>query len=236
MPKQLGRFIETFRGSSFPTRSETTEGESCVVKLRGAGNGAAALLSEFVVNRLAVRAGLPVPDVFIVQIEAERPWDYGTDEFYDLVQKSAGPNLALAWLDGVRPWSGNAYGSLPDELVSQVVTIDLAFSNVDRSAQSANLVEDAHQRRWIIDHGSCRFLFRPDAASARSASTWMLPADHIFAHRADAFDPRWLAPVNAALIAETTAEIPDAWLAEIRLTRDQVAKKITACLNTRGTE
>src|SRR5258705_4210739 len=79
MPKQLGRFIETYRGSSFPTRSETTEGETCVVKMRGAGNGAAALLSEFVVNRLAARAGLPVPDVFIVQIEAERPWDYGTD-------------------------------------------------------------------------------------------------------------------------------------------------------------
>ena len=57
MAKELAQFIEMYRGSSFPTRSVTTAGETCVVKMRGSGNGAEALVSEFVVNRLAHAAG-----------------------------------------------------------------------------------------------------------------------------------------------------------------------------------
>jgi len=98
MTKRLAKFIETYPGSSFPTRSQTTDGEMCVVKMRGAGNGAVALLSEFVVNRLASRAGLSVPDVSIIDIADNHPWDFGSDEFDDLLQKSSGPNLAsLGW-------------------------------------------------------------------------------------------------------------------------------------------
>jgi len=70
MHRRLGRFVETFRGSSFPTRGETTDGEACVVKMRGAGNGDEAVLSELVVNRIACADGLPVPMAFVVEIEA----------------------------------------------------------------------------------------------------------------------------------------------------------------------
>jgi hypothetical protein len=225
MARQLKRFVEMFHGSSFPTRSETTDGETCVVKMRGAGNGAAALLSEFVLNRLAHAAGLPVPDVFIIQIQDGFPWAFGTDEFHDLVQKSPGSNLALAWLDGAKPVPPDRCNALPYDFVSQVVTLDLVFANRDRTARSGNLLEDRQGRYWIVDHGSCRFLFRPEVTPRR-----ILPPDHLFAGRESAFDRHWLEPITPALVAQTAAAIPEAWLAETELTRNAVARTVEACL------
>jgi hypothetical protein len=227
MRKRLGHFIETYRGSSFPTRSQTADGELCVVKLRGSGNGSAALLSEFVVNRLASRAGMAVPDVFILDIADGHPWDFGTDEFYDLVQKSSGANLAITLLNGAIPVDAIRYASLPREVVSQVVTLDIAFANYDRSARSANLVEDDSGRYWVIDHGSCRFLFQSPIPGERQ-----LWKDHIFSDMEDAFDPRWLKRMSSSLLSDTVAEIPDAWLADSGLTRDAVRSKIDAHLSS----
>ncbi len=212
MVRQLTRFLETYRGSSFPTRSELDDGSTCVVKMRGAGNGSAALLSEFVVNRLARAAGLPVPDALVVEIAAGFPWEFGTDEFHDLVQKSPGPNLGLTWIEGARAVSAADYNALPHELVSQVVTLDLAFANWDRPTRSGNLLEDRRGRRWIVDHGSCRFLFQPCANGPR-----VLPPDHAFAGWEGTDDARWLRAVDAALVAEVVAEIPDLWLSEAGL-------------------
>jgi hypothetical protein len=223
--KHLKQFIATFAGSSFPTRSETTDGETCVVKMRGAGNGGGALLSEFIVNRLGARAGLAIPDASIIEIPAGFPWSFGTDEFHDLVEKSPGPNLALQWIDRAAVAPIDRYRSLPDELVSQIVTLDLVFENVDRTGQSNNLLVDAQDRHWIIDHGSCRFLTRDSNRSRRA-----LPPGHIFSDRAAAFDRRWLSPMTAALIRETVAEAPAAWLLEAGLARDEIVQRVLARL------
>jgi hypothetical protein len=223
MSNDLARFIETYRGSSFPTRAETADGEICVVKMSGAGNGSAALLSEFVVNRLTSRTGFATPNASIIHIADDYPWNFGTDEFYDIVRKSPGPNLALAWLDGACPVNTAEYNSLDAELVSQVVTLDLTFANCDRSARSSNLVRDQSGHPWIIDHGACRFLFQPPDSTVKP-----LPETHIFADRQDAFDPSRLVSISSTLIAETMAEIPEAWLVENRLSRDDVARSVAA--------
>jgi hypothetical protein len=227
MTRQLKRFIETFRGSSFPTRSETTEGETCVVKLRGAGNGAASLLSEFVVNRLAHAAGLLVPNAFVVNISLGFPWDFGTDEFHDLVQKSPGPNLALEWIDGATPVSPKRYNAMSDDLVSQIVTLDLVFANRDRTARSGNLLEDRHQSCWIVDHGGCRFLFQQNFSPGP-----ILPDDHIFFGWEETFDPAWLKPITPDSVSEIVAEIPEVWLAETQLMREAITKTVGTGLQT----
>jgi hypothetical protein len=221
MAEQLLRFIEMFRGSSFPTLSETTTGQQRVVKMRGAGNGAGALVSEFVVNRLAHAVALPAPDAFIVQIPTGFPWAFGSDEFHDLVQKSGGSNLALEWLGPATPLPEVRYNSLPHDFVSQVVTIDRVFANFDRSVKSGNLLEDSDRRLWIVDHGSCRFL-----SGAVASVTPALPAGHIFAGWEDAFESRWLKPITSSLIAETVAEIPPEWLAETQLSRTDIIDSI----------
>jgi hypothetical protein len=225
MHPRLGRFLETFRGSSFPTHSETADGTPCVVKMRGAGNGAAALLSEFIVNRLASRVGLPVSDVFTIEIPVLFPWVYGTDEFDDLVKKSPGPNLALEWLPDVRPISASEHVGLPRDLISQIVTLDLAFANRDRTPRSANLLIDRQGSYWIVDHGSCRFLFQ-----ASESSSARLPEDHIFAESSDRFDAHWLSPITSTLVAETVTELPDLWLAETGFMRNDVTEKINQTL------
>ncbi|MGH8019132.1 MAG: hypothetical protein ACREIA_12730 [Opitutaceae bacterium] len=163
-----------------------------------------------------------------MEIPAGLPWDFGTDEFHDLVQKSPGPNLGLTWLDRAKPAPPASYNSLPHDLVSQIVTIDLVFANWDRSMRSGNLLEDRARRHWIVDHGSCRFLFQPVAGTLQP-----LPPDRAFAGWEEAFDPRWLRPVSPALIVQTTAEIPDEWLAETRLTRDDIARAIDDRLGRR---
>ena len=226
MARQLRRFVEMFRGSSFPTQSETTDGAMCVVKMRGAGNGAEALLSEFVVNRLAHVAGLPVPDVFIIDIPAGLEWNFGTDEFHDLVQKSPGPNLALEWLEGAKPVPQDCYNSVPHNFVSQVVTLDLVFANRDRTARSGNLLEDRHRKLWIVDHGSCRFLFRPIDKLPMA-----LPPDHIFSGWEGAFDRYWLETVSPGMVAQMVAEIPDVWLTESHLPREAIERTIGVRLN-----
>lgn len=221
--KRLKQFVETYSGSSFPTRCETTEDEVCVLKMRGAGNGSGALLSEFIVNRLGARIGLAIPDASVIDIAAGFPWTFGTDEFHDLVQKSSGANLALQWIRGATACLPNQYRSLPDELVSQIVTIDFVFENADRTFQSRNLLVDHRGRYWIVDHGSCRFLARNPDQSPR-----LLPLGHIFTDRAAAFDRRWLAPITPALIKETTEELPEVWLRDAGLTRDEVFQRILA--------
>lgn len=211
-----------FRGSSFPTRGETTDGTTCVVKMRGAGNGAGGLLSEFLVNRLACRAGMRVPDVFVIQIQKGFPWEFGTDEFQDLVVKSPGANLGLCWIEGAQPMAESRHDGLPHEFVSQVVTLDLAFANWDRSVRSGNLLEDAHGRMWIVDHGSCRFLFQ---AQAEKTAERRLPTDHIFAGWEEAFDAHWLAPMTVEWIEEAAADVPPEWLEETRLTSAQIVER-----------
>ncbi len=164
---------------------------------------------------------MAVPDVFVLDIAAGHPWDFGSDEFHDLVQKSTGANLAIHLLDGAMPVEAARYISLSHEIVSQVVTLDIVFSNLDRSPRSANLVEDKDGRCWIIDHGSCRFLFQSSIPAVRQ-----LRADHIFAGVEDAFDPYWLEGMTCSLVSETIAEIPDDWLRDSGLTRDLVGIKI----------
>jgi hypothetical protein len=145
--------------------------------------------------------------------------------FYDLVRKSAGANLALDWIEGAISLPADQYRSLPDELVSQIVTVDLVFENVDRTRHSGNLLVDCRGRYWIVDHGSCRFLMRgPD--QSRDA----LPDGHIFSDRVAAFDLRWLSRVTPALVRETATEVPEGWLHEAGLTREEVIQRTFARL------
>lgn len=225
MPARLGRFIETFRGSSFPTLAETTDGQPLVIKMRGAGNGAGVLLAEFLVNRLASRCGLPVPDAHVVEIAAGHPWDFGSDEFDDLLQKSAGPNLGLQWIPNARPLHHDELLTLPAELVSRIVTLDLAFANLDRTIHSGNLLIDPAGKHWIVDHGSCRFLHREGAAFPKH-----LPAGHIFQGREGDFDPHWLHAMTPPLIKEIANEVPALWLQEEGLGQRDLLERIGLCL------
>lgn len=217
MAETLLRFLETYRGSSCPTLAELTSGATVVVKLRGSGNGAEALASEYLVNRLTHAAGFPVPAPVIIQLPESFPWNYGTDEFHDLVRKSGGPNLGLAVIPGVRSFPPARYEQLSASLISQIVTLDRTFSNWDRADLSGNLLEDRSGQIWFIDHGSCRFLHETDRSLLPP-----LPANHSFLHHQETFDAAWLETIDDVLVTHAVAELPEAWLSEMAMARDRI--------------
>ena len=47
--------------------------------------------------------GWPVPDVAWIDIPQDFPWTFGTDEFDDIVQKSYGWNLGIAYIPDATP-------------------------------------------------------------------------------------------------------------------------------------
>ena len=62
------RYVQPLReGGSLPAVVDT-DGGLYVVKFRGAGQGALALVAELVAGLLARRAGLPVPDLALVEV------------------------------------------------------------------------------------------------------------------------------------------------------------------------
>ena len=76
-----------------------------VVKFRGAGQGPKALAAEIVAGELARAAGLPVPELVLVEIDPALARAEPDAEIQDLVAASAGLNVGLDFLPGALPYS-----------------------------------------------------------------------------------------------------------------------------------
>ncbi len=157
---KLKRFIQQYRGSSFPTLIETENAQTYVLKMRGSGNGAISLVSEFIVSRIASQLGWPIPDAQWIQIPDNLPWTFGSDEFDDIVQKSFGWNLGISYIPDSFPITFDNQLLTDPVLVSALYTIDMFFMNMDRTNSANNLLRDIHNKIWIIDHGALA-LFQP---------------------------------------------------------------------------
>jgi hypothetical protein len=146
------RVLATFRGSSWPVLIQA-EGAKLVVKLRGGAQGVLPLIAEIVVGRLADELGLSVPRRYLVELGPELPSDDPHQELADLLQRSAGLNLGLAWLEGFRNVTPADAERIRPELAARVVWLDAFVRNPDRSTTNTNLMIRAGQI-WLIDHGS----------------------------------------------------------------------------------
>src|SRR5690606_2040724 len=63
------RYVQPLReGGSLPAVVESSSGDLLVVKFRGAGQGAKALVAELIVGLLARALGLPTPELAIVDV------------------------------------------------------------------------------------------------------------------------------------------------------------------------
>lgn len=188
-----------------------------VVKLRGAAQGHKALVAELIAGEIARAAGLLVPELVLVDLDAKLSASEPDPELSVPLEASAGLNLGLDYLPGSITFDPIA-GFVPDATTaSRIVLFDAFVTNVDRTARNANLLE-WHRRIWLIDHGASLYFQHGWSPSDRLEG-----AGDVFAESAQHVLLPWAAELDAAaaslasamtdeLFARIVAEIPPSWL------------------------
>ncbi len=209
------RYVTPLReGGSLPAIVEAEDDGLYVLKFRGAGQGAKALIAELVAGELARALGLPVPEIVFVELDAELARTEPDPEIQHLIRASDGLNLALDYLPGSVTF--DPVVEQPDaELASAIVWFDAFVSNVDRTARNTNLLV-WHRKLWLIDHGAALYFHHDwDGYLERAANPFARIKDHVLLPFASALreaDARLSARVTRETIERIVALIPSSWL------------------------
>lgn len=209
------RYVTPLReGGSLPAIVEADDEGLYVLKFRGAGQGAKALIAELVAGEIARALGLRVPEIALVELDADLARTEPDPEIQHLIRASAGLNLALDYLPGSVTFDPVA-DHVDSELASAVVWFDAFVSNVDRTARNANLLV-WHRRLWLIDHGAALYFHHAwDGYLERATAPFARIKDHVLLPYASSLreaDARLGGLLSAPTIERIVAEIPDAWL------------------------
>jgi hypothetical protein len=201
-------------GGSLPAIIEADDEGMYVLKFRGAGQGARALIAELVAGELARALGLPVPEIVFVELDADLARTEPDPEIQELIKKSAGLNLALDYLPGSVMFDPVAEKPAAG-LASDIVWFDAYVTNVDRTARNANMLM-WHRRLTLIDHGAALYFHHSwNNYLERSVDAFHQVKDHIllpFAASLSESDANLGPRLTPALITEIVAKIPDPWL------------------------
>lgn len=206
-------------GGSLPAIVAGDDDGTYVVKFRGAGQGVRALVAELVSGELARALGLPVPEIVFVDLDPRIAKTEPDAEIQELLQKSAGLNLALDYLPGSITFDPIVKLQIDDRaaLASDIVWFDALVTNVDRTAKNTNLLV-WHRKLWMIDHGATLiFHHQPAGWRGRSRAPFAQIADHVLLRWADGVaeaDARLSARLTEEVIDGVLAMIPDAWLVD----------------------
>ena len=199
-------------GGSLPGLVEADDSGTYVVKFTGAGQGPKALVAEIIVGELGRRLGVRVPDLALIEVDAEIARREPDEEVQALLAASAGLNLAVDFLPGSVGYDPSF--AVPADDADRVVWLDALVANVDRSSRNTNLLI-WHRALWAIDHGAgLRFHHawgRPDGF-ARAVYNY---DDHVLR---SVGDPRRVHAelcglVSADVLDEVLRLVPDVWLA-----------------------
>lgn len=211
------RYVTPFReGGSLPALVEADDGRQYVVKFRGAGQGTRALIAELVAGQLGRAAGLPVPELALVTVDAALGKSEPDQEIRELIAASVGLNLGLEFLPGSVTFDPAA--DQPElALASEIVAFDAFISNVDRTAKNPNLL-GWHGGLWLIDHGaSLIFLHGWDGGLGKAASPFAAIRSHVllpWATEVPRAGAALLARLDDAALADAVAALPADWLGE----------------------
>lgn len=211
------RYVQPLReGGSLPAVVDT-DGGRFVVKFRGAGQGAKALISELIVGLLARELGLPVPDLALIDVPPPFGRSEPDPEIQDLLRGSHGVNVGLRYLDGAFNFELSAARELVDEsFATRLVWLDALVTNPDRTHKNPNLLV-WNRRLWLIDHGAALYAHHdwPNVDAARTRSPFALIRDHVLlgvTGDLEAADAACAARLTPAVLGQVLAEIPDALL------------------------
>jgi len=210
------RYVTPLReGGSLPAIIEADDQGMYVLKFSGAGQGPKALIAELVAGEIARALGLPVPEIVLVELDAELARTEPDPEIQHLIKSSVGLNLALDYLPGAVTF--DPVVEHPDaQLASAIVWFDAYVTNVDRTPRNANMLM-WHRRLWLIDHGAALYFHHSwDGYLERSTDAFARIKDHVLLEPASKIadiDAAFAARLDADLIERILAQIPEAWLA-----------------------
>lgn len=213
------RYVTPLReGGSLPAIVEADDDGMYVLKFRGAGHGAKALVAELISGEIGRALGLPVPDIVLAVLDPDLARTEPDPEIHALMHDSAGLNLALDYLPGSVNFDPVVH-SIPGALASRIVWFDAYVSNVDRTARNTNLLM-WHRAPWLIDHGSTLYFhhspgWEADASRARSAFPPI--RNHVLLRDAahlEAEDDTMVGLLTEDVIEGIVALVPVDWLHE----------------------
>jgi hypothetical protein len=209
------RYVEALReGGSLPGLMEADDDGLYVTKFRGAGQGAAALVSEVLAGELARAIGLPVPELVVVEVAPEVGHAEPDPEIQELLAASPGANAGMDFLPGALTFALPAEASVDPAFAADVVWFDALVTNIDRTHRNPNLLV-WHGRTWLIDHGAAFFRQHGDRPLGETAHEGVpMLADHVLLPVAGPLaeaDERLAAPALAA-VEGAAALVPGEWL------------------------
>ena len=216
---RVTRYVTPLReGGSLPAIVEADDDGLYVLKFRGAGQGARALIAELVSGEIARAAGLPVPELVFAELEEELARTEPDPEIHALIRDSAGLNLALDYLPGSVTFDP-AVHKVSAELASQIVWLDAYLTNVDRTARNTNMLL-WHRRLWLIDHGATLYFHHTpgwESATTRAREPFALLPNHVLlrlASQLEEIDGAMAAALTEDVLSAIVDRVPDSWLEE----------------------
>lgn len=211
------RYVTPLReGGSLPAIVEADDDGMYVLKFRGAGQGVKSLIAELVAGEIARAVGLLVPEIVLIEVDAELARTEPDPEIQDLIRASVGLNLALDYLPSSITFDPVA--QQPDaDLASAIVWLDAYVTNIDRTARNTNMLM-WHRRLWLIDHGVALYFHHSwNNYLERSRTPFPGIKDHVllrFASQLPEVDATMTAQLTPEIITGIVNLIPEPWLLE----------------------
>jgi hypothetical protein len=222
VPLTATRYVQALReGGSVPAIVEADDGGLWVAKFRGSAQGGRVLAAELIVGELARAAGLRIPELGVIEIDAALGRSEPHQEIRETMLASAGVNLAMGYLSGALAYDPATRRPVAGDVASKIVVLDVLAANVDRTARNTNLLwwrDDL----WVIDNGASLFWHHgwdgadgEAALLASAARPFARVGDHVllpFADQLPATAEALAAAWDAATVGRAVAAVPDLWL------------------------
>ena len=214
------RYITPLReGGSLPALAEADDDFKYVVKFRGSGHGAKAVISELIGGVVAKLLNLRVPELVFVQLDEAFGQTEGDEEIQDLLQGSRGLNLGLHFLSGALTYDP-VTTKVDGRTASMIVWMDAFLTNVDRTVRNTNMLM-WHKELWLIDHGATLYFHHSWTNHEKQALTpFSLIKDHVllpFADQLEVVDSECKSILTDEIIRDIVNLIPDEWASTLEV-------------------
>jgi hypothetical protein len=214
---QVIRYVTPLReGGSLPAIAEADDDFLYVLKFRGAGQGAKALIADFIGGEIARAAGFKVPELVFANLDESFGRTEPDEEIQELLRASEGLNLGLHYLSGAITYDP-AVTKIAADLASRIVWLDALLLNVDRTARNTNMLSWKNEL-WLIDHGASLY-FHHGGSNWEEASLkpFSQIKDHVLLREAAAIqaaDEQLKALLTEEKIRSVVAAVPSEWAGE----------------------